>query len=428
MKSKLLKATLALFAMIQVGEVKAQNPFDGQAYVSTETTWIFDGETVSETETTGVNQTSQNTGLYNRSKSSGCGFTFAAVDGGQHLTFSDGYQVTVNTVAKTKATDANFNYLKEIYAGTSGSKQFSDSKKLSNYAFPYFAFNASVPGTCYAYVKAGTKNSAAKKMRIQFYQGDGSETNAKNGDGTETTDLVEMKCTSTVAGVFFIGSTTSALATDCEIYAIRFVPTEGAGKYVYIGTTGYATFSDANKNYSTPTGLSAYGAKAADGGNAVELIPATNIKKQNGYILAGTPNTNYKLTELTTGPAVPTGNEMARNANEVTFNVDENGYDSSTSKYNYILAADNGVAKFFAVENGTTLAVGKAWLQTGTQLTPSTGARGISIIFDDNTTNIKDVISLQAKDRSDYYNLAGQRVKQPTKGLYIVNGKKIMVK
>ena len=27
-----------------------------------------------------------------------------------------------------------------------------------------------------------------------------------------------------------------------------------------------------------------------------------------------------------------------------------------------------------------------------------------------------------------YYNLAGQRVAQPTKGLYIVNGKKVVIK
>jgi hypothetical protein len=29
---------------------------------------------------------------------------------------------------------------------------------------------------------------------------------------------------------------------------------------------------------------------------------------------------------------------------------------------------------------------------------------------------------------NSYYNLAGQRVAQPTKGLYIVNGKKVVIK
>ena len=30
--------------------------------------------------------------------------------------------------------------------------------------------------------------------------------------------------------------------------------------------------------------------------------------------------------------------------------------------------------------------------------------------------------------RSDFYNLNGQRVNQPTKGLYIVNGKMVVIK
>lgn len=199
-----------------------------------------------------------------------------------------------------------------------------------------------------------------------------------------------------------------------EIYAIRFVPNETkADKIVYIGATGYMTFSDASKHYSTPDGLSAYGAKAADGGNAVELIPATNIKKQNGYILKGTPNTNYKLTELATGPSTPANNKMTRKGDAVTFEVDDNGKDSN-NKYNYILAADNGVAKFFAVKNGTTLAVGKAWLQTDTQLTPAVGARGVDIIIGDETTGIREMVKWRNGENEKFTNLAGQRVAQPT--------------
>lgn len=61
-------------------------------------------------------------------------------------------------------------------------------------------------------------------------------------------------------------------------------------------------------------------------------------------------------------------------------------------------------------------------------LTAGTNARSLSIDFeDDNTTAIKQMrTSMQEFDA--YFNLSGQRVAQPTKGLYIVNGKKVIIK
>ena len=51
----------------------------------------------------------------------------------------------------------------------------------------------------------------------------------------------------------------------------------------------------------------------------------------------------------------------------------------------------------------------------------------VDIDFGDNATGIDNVQSSKFNVQS-YYNLAGQRVTNPTKGLYIVNGKKYMVK
>ena len=44
------------------------------------------------------------------------------------------------------------------------------------------------------------------------------------------------------------------------------------------------------------------------------------------------------------------------------------------------------------------------------------------------TTGISTTNFTNDTNNGEYYNLAGQRVAQPTKGLYIVNGKKYMVK
>ena len=53
-------------------------------------------------------------------------------------------------------------------------------------------------------------------------------------------------------------------------------------------------------------------------------------------------------------------------------------------------------------------------------------APAFNIIIGGETTNIKD-IKAELGD-NHYYNLGGQRVETPAKGLYIKNGKKVIVK
>ena len=54
----------------------------------------------------------------------------------------------------------------------------------------------------------------------------------------------------------------------------------------------------------------------------------------------------------------------------------------------------------------------------------------LNVIFDDEATGIQSVngSGLKVNGSEAYYNLSGQRVIQPTKGLYIVNGKKVAIK
>ena len=45
-----------------------------------------------------------------------------------------------------------------------------------------------------------------------------------------------------------------------------------------------------------------------------------------------------------------------------------------------------------------------------------------------NASGISTPVSFKAPLSNTYYNMAGQRVANPTKGLYIVNGKKVIIK
>ena len=52
----------------------------------------------------------------------------------------------------------------------------------------------------------------------------------------------------------------------------------------------------------------------------------------------------------------------------------------------------------------------------------------LSIIIDDETTGIDATLVNSEKANSEVFNLQGRKVAQPTKGLYIMNGKKVIVK
>lgn len=84
------------------------------------------------------------------------------------------------------------------------------------------------------------------------------------------------------------------------------------------------------------------------------------------------------------------------------------------------------VAEFRKATSGSTLAANKAYLK----IPEGTLARALSIVFDDEqeTTAIKSVAPKAVAKDNIYYDLQGRQVAQPTKGLYIVNGKKVFIK
>ena len=94
---------------------------------------------------------------------------------------------------------------------------------------------------------------------------------------------------------------------------------------------------------------------------------------------------------------------------------------------NFVLAKKDGVVGFYKVAQQGTLAPNKAYLQIPTaSLTVTSGANGITFV-EDGTTAIQGVTTATTADDA-WYTLQGVRVAQPTRGLYIHNGKKVVVK
>ncbi len=178
---------------------------------------------------------------------------------------------------------------------------------------------------------------------------------------------------------------------------------------VTITTATWASFSTDVPLDFEGTGVTAYIAKAKDDSN-VTLTEIEKVPANTGIVVNGAAGT-YNIPILSGDADATTGNLLkpwltAGEPTETTY---------------YTLGV-NGTDPVFRLSTGGTLAAGKAYLVLSNTSAPSLG-----VDFGE-TTGIEDAVkSVEIRDKS-YFNLNGQRVAQPTKGLYIVNGKKVIIK
>lgn len=195
---------------------------------------------------------------------------------------------------------------------------------------------------------------------------------------------------------------------------------------VTLGTNGYTTFACPRPLDLTaanlPTGLKAY--KAAVDGDKVKFTEINQAVPANtGMLLEGEAGETYNIPVAESGTA-PEGNEFLVNSAGGTF--------AATEGYTYFgmkKATSASDAIVFATFVPSTVAIptNKAYLKVLTSSLPSAARQLVCTFDDDTTTGIKAVGDMQ-QTQGSYYNLAGQRVSKPGKGLYVVDGKKVIVK
>ncbi len=175
---------------------------------------------------------------------------------------------------------------------------------------------------------------------------------------------------------------------------------------VTISSAGYATFSNASE-VTVPEGVTAYTAVKKDE-STISLLPIDGgvIPAGEGVVLKADAG-NYDLNITTTGAVKIEGNLLKA---QLTDGTPEDAI-------YYTLAA----GPTFKKSSGGTLAAGKAYL-----VLPAAESRGsFNVTFGD-ATGISEVNA--AQEDGALYNLNGIRVAKATKGLYIQNGKKVIVK
>lgn len=175
-----------------------------------------------------------------------------------------------------------------------------------------------------------------------------------------------------------------------------------------ITNVGYATFScDRNLRLYGTENFGAYIASApANGKVAMTKVEGVDIPANTGLFVKG-PAGTYEVPVISL-------NEIGAVLSGENYLCATNG--GSVDAGNYVFASQDGDLGFYPLGEATVIEKGKAYLTGGA------GAR-LSIVFDDTNS----ISSLKvANGENAYFDLQGRRVVQPAKGLYIVNGKKVI--
>ena len=233
--------------------------------------------------------------------------------------------------------------------------------------------------------------------------------------GTVTVNDVD-KTAAVVDGVLTIANVNAN-----QNVSVEFV-LEGTSVTVTIGELGVATFcSEEALDFSGTDDVKAYIVSAfRPSTGKVTLTRITDVPARTGIVLLGNAGT-YDIP-LGTGETYVV-NMLVGVTEPTVLNKTDGAYS------NFILANDEDGLGFYAVSNGTTLAAGKAYLTLPTSVLPS-NAQSIGLRFD-GTTGIRSLDNGQwAMDNAEWFTIDGRRLDaEPTaKGLYIVNGRKVIVK
>ena len=209
------------------------------------------------------------------------------------------------------------------------------------------------------------------------------------------------------------------------------------GRYyeqVKIGPNGYTSYYLENENFEVPAGCTAYIIKnvtqqgTTNFGKTTDVAIAAGsvIPKQTGFILKGTAgSTVYYRAGLTGVTEVDvTGNLLVGTAVEKEFNG---------AGYKFYLFGKGAVGQGFYYQTGRDgnsikLPAHRAGLKLSTSGPDFAPAKELIFNFDDaTTTGINNVQPSVEKKNDVIYDLQGRRVTNPSRGIYIVNGKKVVI-
>lgn len=168
-------------------------------------------------------------------------------------------------------------------------------------------------------------------------------------------------------------------------------------------------------NVVVPAEAKVYTAKVNEAKSAVVLteVPAGSVIAKGTPVLVGAEAGSYNFAASADEATTVADNDLKAAA-------DDTKGDGSTI---YALVEQDGKAVFAPLKEGVAVSVGHAYLE----LPAASATRFYSIQFGGETTGINEV-NAAAKADGAYYTLQGVKTGKAAKGIYIHNGKKVVIK
>lgn len=326
---------------------------------------------------------------------------------------SDNKEITISYTASTTITSLVFlNEGENIFTkGTGSTADTRGSMGAGGYQNSAKGFVTLDPGK---YVLVLSNRCSGERTDIHIFKAGTGEDAVTifsapgNGyNATRTSDEFTLMKSTTI---YFEGGSDNQWVDWLYIYKTGDVTVS-----VPVGTTGFATYAnhDYALDFTNVSGLTAF--TATVNGNEVTFTPATKVPAGTGVLLKGA---TADVPVIASADAISDNILFAPTANVTGLNYDADDY------YNYILTQPSGKEVGFYRANNNSVAAGKAYLR----IAQSAGARQFTFIgLNDETTGIKAINTTEQKN-GEVYNLQGQRMAKTQKGLFIVNGKKVIMK
>lgn len=248
----------------------------------------------------------------------------------------------------------------------------------------------------------------------QFFVSAGDE-EIVNKDVNWSVNKVTTDGTMTEAAMTFNeGTVIKAKGSDTNIILDYILLEKVTSEDVAVSAIKFATYVP-TCNVVVPADAKVYTAKVNEDKSAVVLteVPAGSVIAKGTPVLVGAEAGSYTFEASAGAATAVDGNDLKAAA------ADTKG-DGATI---YALVEQNGEAVFAPLKEGVAVSLGHAYLE----LPAASATRFYSIQFGGETTGINEV-NAAAKADGAYYTLQGVKTSKAAKGIYIHNGKKVVIK
>lgn len=248
----------------------------------------------------------------------------------------------------------------------------------------------------------------------QFFVSAGDEEIVNKVVRWSVNDVIKKGTITEAAMTFNEGTVIKVKKTDTNIILDYILLEKVTSEDVAVSAVKFATYVPVI-NVVAPADVKVYTAKVNEAKSAVVLteVSAGSVIAKGTPVLVGAEAGSYTFEASADEAATVENNDLK------AATADTKG-DGSTI---YALVEQDGKAVFAPLKEGVAVSLGHAYLE----LPAASATRFYSIQFGGETTGINEV-NAAAKADGAYYTLQGVKTSKAAKGIYIHNGKKVVIK